>query len=106
MDATRRLWRGRSTRHNEERAPPSAPLLRLRTRFRALFGPWQGADRQCLFCRDGRDYLVDPESVSEHFVSEGDEPMSEGDIDYTLKVVVQAKKLQDRGWDIYYRASS
>jgi len=43
--------------------------------------------------------------VSEHFVSEGDEPMSEGDIDYTLKVVVQAKKLQERGWDIYYRAS-
>jgi len=48
---------------------------------------------------------VDPESASEHFVNEGDEPMSEGDIDYTLKVVVQAKKLQERGWDIYYRAS-
>lgn len=47
----------------------------------------------------------DPERASEHFVSEGDEPMSEGDIDYTLKVVVQAKKLQERGWDIYYRAS-
>ena len=47
----------------------------------------------------------DPESASEHFVSEGDEPMSEGDIDYTLRIVVQAKKLQERGWDIYYRAS-
>lgn len=47
----------------------------------------------------------DPESASEHFVSEGDEPMSEGDIDYTLKIVVHAKKLQERGWDIYYRAS-
>lgn len=47
----------------------------------------------------------DPESASEHFINEGDEPMSEDDIDYTLKVVVQAKKLQERGWDIYYRAS-
>lgn len=47
----------------------------------------------------------DPESASEHFVSEGDMPMSEGDVDYTLKVVVQAKKLQERGWDITYRAS-
>ena len=41
----------------------------------------------------------------EHFVSEDDEPMSEDDIDYTLRIVVQAKKLQERGWDIYYRAS-
>lgn len=47
----------------------------------------------------------DPESASEHFVIEGDEPMSESEIDYTLKIVVQAKKLQERGWDIYYRAS-
>jgi hypothetical protein len=47
----------------------------------------------------------DPESASEHFVSEGDEPMSEGDVDYTLRIVVQAKTLQQRGWDIYYRAS-
>lgn len=47
----------------------------------------------------------DPESASEHFISEGDEPLDEGEIDYTLKVVVQAKKLQERGWDIYYRAS-
>ena len=47
----------------------------------------------------------DPESASEHFVSEGDDPMSESDIDYTLRIVVQAKKLQERGWDIYYRAS-
>lgn len=31
--------------------------------------------------------------------------MSESDIDYTLKVVVHAKTLQERGWDIYYRAS-
>lgn len=47
----------------------------------------------------------DPESVSEHFISESDELMTEGDIDYTLHIVVQAKKLQERGWDIYYRAS-
>jgi DNA topoisomerase IA len=47
----------------------------------------------------------DPERASEHFVSEGDEPMSESDIDYTRKVVVHAKTLQERGWDIYYRAS-
>lgn len=47
----------------------------------------------------------DPDSAGEHFVSEDDEPMTEGDIDYTLRVVVQAKKLQERGWDIYYRAS-
>ena len=47
----------------------------------------------------------DPESASEHFVSEDDEPMSEGDVDYTLRIVVQAKKLQERGWDITYRAS-
>lgn len=42
---------------------------------------------------------------SEHFVSEGDEPMTEGDIDCTQRILVQAKKLQERGWDIYYRAS-
>lgn len=48
---------------------------------------------------------LDQVSASEHFVNEGDEPMSEDDIDYTLKIVVQAKKLQERGWDIYYRAS-
>jgi len=47
----------------------------------------------------------DPGRASECFVSEGDEPMSESDIDYTLKVVVHAKTLQERGWDIYYRAS-
>lgn len=47
----------------------------------------------------------DPESASEYFVSEGDEPMTEGDVDYTLRIVVLAKKLQERGWDIYYRAS-
>lgn len=47
----------------------------------------------------------DPESANEHFVSEGDESMDEGDIDYTLRIVLQAKKLQERGWDIYYRAS-
>jgi hypothetical protein len=47
----------------------------------------------------------DPESASEYFVSEDDVPMEEGDVDYTLKVVVHAKKLQERGWDIYYRAS-
>ncbi|MEW9572254.1 hypothetical protein ABQJ54_10875 [Rhodanobacter sp. Si-c] len=47
----------------------------------------------------------DPESAGEHFVSEDDEPMTEGDIDTTLRIVVQAKQLQERGWDIYYRAS-
>lgn len=46
-----------------------------------------------------------PGNASVHFVSEGDESLSEGDVDYTLKVVMQAKKLQERGWDIYYRAS-
>ena len=47
----------------------------------------------------------DPDSAGEHFVSEDDGPMMKGDIDYTLRIVVQAKKLQERGWDIYYRAS-
>lgn len=47
----------------------------------------------------------DPESAGEYFDSEGDESMREGDIDTTLKIVVQAKQLQQQGWDIYYRAS-
>ncbi|EIL97356.1 hypothetical protein AB7849_18665 [Rhodanobacter sp. 115] len=47
----------------------------------------------------------DPASAGEHFISEDDEPMTEGDIDTTLRIVGQAGKLQERGWDIYYRAS-
>jgi hypothetical protein len=47
----------------------------------------------------------DPASASEYFVREDDDPMTEDDIDYTLRIVAQAKKLQERGWDIYYRAS-
>jgi len=47
----------------------------------------------------------DPESAGEYFVSEDADPMSEGDLDTTLRIVAQARKLQERGWDIYYRAS-
>ncbi len=39
----------------------------------------------------------DPESAGEHFISEHDEPMTEGDIDTTLRIVGLAGKLQERG---------
>lgn len=48
----------------------------------------------------------DPQSASEHFTVEGDSTLNESDVDYTLKVLGHAKRLQQRGWDIYYRASS
>lgn len=55
------------------------------------------------------DVLVELEEqldqVSDYFDRDDDAPMDEGDIDTTLKIVVQAKKLQQQGWDIYYRAS-
>ncbi|GLQ52494.1 hypothetical protein ACFFJT_13070 [Dyella flava] len=48
----------------------------------------------------------DPQSASEHFIIEDDSTLDETDVDYTIKVLVHAKHLQERGWDIYYRASS
>ncbi|SHL78739.1 hypothetical protein [Rhodanobacter sp. OK091] len=47
----------------------------------------------------------DPASASEHFTTDEDETLDEDDVDYTLKVLHHAKRLQEQGWDIYYRAS-
>ncbi|MFC3652832.1 hypothetical protein ACFONN_14840 [Dyella humi] len=47
-----------------------------------------------------------PQSAGKHFIIEDDSTLDEGDVHYTLKVLVHAKRLQERGWDIYYRASS
>ena len=47
----------------------------------------------------------DPASASEHFTTDEDEALDEDDVDYTLKVLHHAKRLQEQGWDIYYRAS-
>jgi hypothetical protein len=46
-----------------------------------------------------------PASASEYFTSDKDETLDEGDVDYTLKVLYHAKRLQEQGWDITYRAS-
>jgi len=46
-----------------------------------------------------------PANASEHFTSNEDETLDEGDVDYTLKVLHHAKRLQEQGWDITYRAS-
>jgi hypothetical protein len=47
----------------------------------------------------------DPASASEYFTADIDETLEEGEVDYTLKVLHHAKRLQQQGWDIYYRAS-
>lgn len=47
----------------------------------------------------------DPASASEYFIADEDETLEESDVDYTLKVIHHAKRLQEQGWDIYYRAS-
>lgn len=46
-----------------------------------------------------------PKSARELFTVEDDGTLDEDDVDYTLKVLAHAKRLQERGWDIYYRAS-
>jgi hypothetical protein len=47
----------------------------------------------------------DPASASECFTADEDETLEESDIDYTLRVLHHAKRLQEQGWDITYRAS-
>jgi hypothetical protein len=47
----------------------------------------------------------DPAGASEYFTADEDETLEESDIDYTLKVLHHAKRLQEQGWDITYRAS-
>jgi hypothetical protein len=47
----------------------------------------------------------DPASASEYFTADEDETLEESDVDYTLKVLHHAKRLQEQGWDITYRAS-
>jgi hypothetical protein len=46
-----------------------------------------------------------PGSTSKHLTTDLDEPLEDGEVDYTLKVLHHAKRLQEQGWDIYYRAS-
>ena len=47
----------------------------------------------------------DPASASEYFTADEDGTPDESDVDYTLKVLHHAKRLQEQGWDITYRAS-
>jgi len=47
----------------------------------------------------------DPQSASKHFKADIDETLEDGDVDYTLSILRHAKRLQEQGWDIYYRAS-
>jgi hypothetical protein len=47
----------------------------------------------------------DPAGASEYFTADEDETLEESDIDYTLKVLHHAKRLQEQGWDITYRAN-
>lgn len=47
----------------------------------------------------------DPQSASEHFTADIDETLEESDVDYTLTILHHAKRLQEQGWDIHYRAS-
>jgi hypothetical protein len=43
-------------------------------------------------------------SASEFFTADVDETLDESDVDYTLKILHHAKRLQEQGWDITYRA--
>jgi hypothetical protein len=47
----------------------------------------------------------DPQSASEHFTADINETLEDGEVDYTLRILHHAKRLQEQGWDIYYRAS-
>jgi hypothetical protein len=47
----------------------------------------------------------DPQSASEHFTDDEEETLEEGEVDYTLRILHHAKRLQEQGWDIYYRAN-
>ena len=47
----------------------------------------------------------DPQSASEHFTNDIDETLDDDDVDYTLSILHHAKRLQEQGWDITYRAS-
>ncbi|WEN15721.1 hypothetical protein PY254_03335 [Rhodanobacter sp. AS-Z3] len=47
----------------------------------------------------------DPASASGYFTAEEDETLEESDVDYTLKVLHHARRLQEQGWDITYRAN-
>jgi len=49
----------------------------------------------------------DPDSASEYFMDETVDTvrLDPKDVDFTIRVIVQARKLQAQGWDIYYRSS-
>lgn len=49
----------------------------------------------------------DPDSAGEFFMDDNDEDvrLDPNEVDFTLRVIVQARKLQAQGWDIYYRGS-
>lgn len=46
-----------------------------------------------------------PGSASKRLTTDFGEPLEDGEVDYTLKILHHAKRLQELGWDIYYRAS-
>ncbi|MFC5583275.1 hypothetical protein [Rhodanobacter terrae] len=47
----------------------------------------------------------DPASASEYFTADVDETLDESDVNYTLKILHHARRLQEQGWDITYRAN-
>lgn len=49
----------------------------------------------------------DPDSAGDFFMDDTDEDvrLDPDEVDFTLRVIVQARKLQAQGWDIYYRGS-
>jgi len=49
----------------------------------------------------------DPDSASEYFMDETVDTvrLDPKDVDFTIRVIVQARKLQAQGWDIYYCGS-
>lgn len=47
----------------------------------------------------------DPERAGDDFLLDGDAAMDTSEVDYTLQTLQHAQRLQERGWDIYYRAS-
>lgn len=49
----------------------------------------------------------DPDSAGDFFMDDTGEDvrLDPDEVDFTLRVIVQARKLQAQGWDIYYRGS-
>lgn len=49
----------------------------------------------------------DPDSAGEFFMDDTDEDvkLDPDEVDFSIRMIAQARKLQAQGWDIYYRGS-